>query len=220
MLSLTKSPVDKFIWQDHKYKLDLAFDTVLLYMQLQQDSSLDSVDKWEQSIALFFGKQKLPEDPKFYVSAFNLINEVITSNPYGPQTSEQIKEAEKESVGSSKPYDYVRDAGAIYASFFQQYRIDLNQERGKMHWTIFKALLDGLGKDTYFKRIIQIRTEDPSEYKDAKDKSELLDAQNYYAVDGYKSEKEREQTAFSDDSFGSMFDSLFKEASDSKKGGK
>ena len=217
MLSLTKSPVDKFIWQDHKYKLDLAFDTVLLYMQLQQDSSLDSVDKWEQSIALFFGKQKLPEDPKFYVSAFNLINEVITSNPYGPQTKDQIKEAEKESVDTPRPYDYVRDAGAIYASFFQQYHIDLNKERGKMHWTIFKALLDGLGKETYFQRIIQIRQDDPDDYKDAKAKSALLDAQNYYAVDGYKTEKEREKAAFSNKSLNSIFGSLFES---SKKGGK
>ena len=186
-------------------------------MQLQQDQELEPIDKWEQTCQLFFGNQKLPDDPDFFSKAFEAINKVISSNPYGPQTKDQIKEAEKESVDTPRPYDYVRDAGAIYASFFQQYHIDLNKERGKMHWTIFKALLDGLGKETYFQRIIQIRQDDPDDYKDAKAKSALLDAQNYYAVDGYKTEKEREKAAFSNKSLNSIFGSLFES---SKKGGK
>lgn len=217
MLSLTHSPINELIWHNHKYELDLAFDTVLLFIQLQQDKELDDIDKWEQSLELFFGKQKLPNDPDFYAKAFKMIDKIISDNPYGPQNKEDIEELQKESTDTPKPYDYVRDAGAIYASFFAQYHIDLNKERGKMHWTVFKALLDGLSKDTYLKRIIEIRQENPDNYKDPSDKQALLDAQNYYAVDGYKNDAERSKQAMSSNALSSVFSSLFDSATGGDK---
>lgn len=214
MLSLTKSPVDEFSWNGHIYKLDLAFDTVILWQKLQQDKELDDLDKWVQSNKLFFGSQELPDDPKFYAVVYRLINKVITDSPYGSR--EDVKN--EKSVDTPPSYDYVRDAGAIYASFFQQYHIDLNKERGKMHWTIFKALLDGLGQNTYLQKIIQIRQDDPRKLKDDPEaQNDLIQAQNYYAVDGAKSQKELEQQAMSSSGMSSLFNSLFSEA---KKGGK
>lgn len=214
MLSLTHSPIDRFIWRGKIYKLDLAFDTVLIWQEMEQDKELDSIDKWEQSCKLFFGKQKLPDDPDFYAAVFKLISDVITDNPYGNKEDE-IRES-KESIDEPRPYDYKRDAGAIYASFFQQYHIDLSKERGKMHWTIFKALLDGLGKNTYLQRIIQIRQEDTSKITDPDVKNDIVNAQNYYAVDGAMSEKELEQAALQNDGMSALFNSLFNET----KGGK
>lgn len=85
-----------------------------------------------------------------------------------------------------------------------------------MHWTVFKALFDGLGPKTYFQRILEIRREDASKIEDPTDRQELLDAQNYYAVDGSKTEKELEQQALNSSSLSNMFDSLLDQA---KKGG-
>lgn len=210
MLSLTRSPTTQFGWNGKVYDIDLAFDTVLLYLQLQQDSKVSAFGKWQQSCKLFFGRQKLPADPRFYEKSFETIQKIITDSPYG------AKDDEDGGAEATKQFDYVRDAGAIYASFFDQYGIDLNKERGKMHWTTFKALFDGLGPKTYFQRILAIRREDPSKIEDPAAKQELLDAQNYYAVDGSKTEEELERQALNSSSLSSMFDSLLDQA---RKGG-
>lgn len=210
MLSLTHSPVTQFAYKDKIYDIDLAFDTVLLYMQLQEDQDIKPETKWLQSLKLFFGKQELPSDPNFYLKSFELIQKVITDTPYG------VKDQEERGVEATKQFDYVRDAGAIYASFFDQYGIDLNRERGKMHWDTFKALLDGLGPNTYFQRILAIRREDSSKIEDPTAKQDLLDAQNYYAVDGSKTAAELQAQALNSDSLSGLFDSLLSSA---QKGG-
>ncbi|WP_217268780.1 Gp15 family bacteriophage protein, partial [Lactobacillus helveticus] len=81
MLSLTHSPVTQFTYKDTIYDIDLAFDTVLLYLQLQEDQDIKPETKWLQSLKLFFGKQELPSDPNFYLKSFELIQKVITDTP-------------------------------------------------------------------------------------------------------------------------------------------
>lgn len=213
MLSLTRSPTNEFVWRGKVYKVDLAFDHVLLYLKMQEDKSLTPEEKMIQACKLFFDQdiKGLPSDPKFYEKAFEAISKVIISNPYGTQ------EKEKRGVSSAKQFDYWRDAGAIYASFFDQYGIDLLKERGKMHWDVFQALLNGLGPKTYFQRIIHIRQEDPSKIKDPQEKQSLLEAQNYYAVNGSKTEKELQEQAFNNQGLSALFNSLYEKA---KKGGK
>lgn len=212
MLSLTHSPTDEFVWKGKIYKVDLAFDTVLLYLQLQEDKELTPFEKWQQANKLFFSKnESLPSDSKFYEEAFEQISKVITDNPYGTKVTDKNGGAE-----ATKQFDYIKDAGAIYASFFAQYGIDLNKERGKMHWDTFKALLDGLSPKTYFQRIIEIRGQDPNKIEDAQARQELIEAQNYYAVDGSKSEKERTAQALNDQGLSALFSSLYEDA---KKGG-
>lgn len=210
MLSLTHSPVTQFAYKGKIYDIDLAFDTVLLYMQLQEDQDIKPETKWLQSLKLFFGKQELPSDHDFYLKSFELIQKVITDTPYG------VKDQEERGVEATKQFDYVRDAGAIYASFFDQYGIDLNKERGKMHWDTFKALLDGLGPNTYFQRILAIRREDSSKIEDPTAKQDLLDAQNYYAVDGSKTAAELQAQALNSGRLSGLFDSLLSSA---QKGG-
>lgn len=217
MLSLTHSPADEFSYKGKIYKVDLSFNRVLLFLEMEQDKTLSPLEKFQQACKLFFHQNDvLPADSEFYEKAFAQISKEITDSPYGTKVNN-----EKESVDVTKQFDYKRDAGAIYASFFSQYGIDLNKERDKMHWTIFKALLDGLGPKTYFQRILAIRAEDPKKVTDETAKQELLDAQNYYAVDGSKSEKERQRQAFKDPALADMFRSLYNNAKENnEKGGK
>lgn len=57
--------------------------------------------------------------------------------------------------------DFEQDADAIYASFRQQYGINLL--RGSMHWDEFRALLAGLGDNTAFGKRVSLRSLDMSE---------------------------------------------------------
>lgn len=211
MLSLTRSPTTQLEWKGKKYEVNLAFDHVLLFLEMQEDPDLSDLGKFQQTFKLFFGKQKLPNDPDFFEKAMEVLSKEITDSPYGTTVKN-----DDGGVETTKQFDYKRDAGAIYASFFDQYGIDLNKERGKMHWSIFKALFDGLGPKTYFQRILSIRQEDASKIKDPTAKNELVQAQNYYAVDGAKTEEELEQESLNSDSLSRLFDSLLEQA---KKGG-
>lgn len=211
MLSLTRSPTTQLEWKGKKYEVNLAFDHVLLFLEMQEDPDLSDLGKFQQTFKLFFGKQKLPNDPDFFEKAMEVLSKEITDSPYGTTVKN-----DDGGVETTKQFDYKRDAGAIYASFFDQYGIDLNKERGKMHWSIFKALFDGLGPKTYFQRILSIRQEDASKIKDPTAKNELVQAQNYYAVDGAKTEEQLEQESLNSDSLSRLFDSLLERA---KKGG-
>lgn len=56
-----------------------------------------------------------------------------------------------------KTMDFEQDAGLIYAGFMQTYGIDLYEQRNKMDWRIFVALVRGLPEDTEFSRVVKIR---------------------------------------------------------------
>ena len=45
----------------------------------------------------------------------------------------------------------------IYAGFRQAYGIDLFEERNKMDWRIFLALVRGLPENTEFSRVVKLR---------------------------------------------------------------
>lgn len=68
------------------------------------------------------------------------------------------------------------DAEYIFAAFYQQYGVDLTEE--KMHWQKFRALLAGLSEDTCFMRIVGIRAADDS----GKNSKELKRLKEIYAL--------------------------------------
>lgn len=76
-------------------------------------------------------------------------------------------QCDQEQVGDEAPddpaYSFEYDAPYIYAAFMQQYGIDLCHI-DYMHWWQFKALFDGLTKDTRFIEIVGYRVAEP--YKD------------------------------------------------------
>lgn len=55
-------------------------------------------------------------------------------------------------------YDYDEDFDLICAAFKQQYNLDIRSE--EMHWFEYKALFDGLTKETQFVKIVGYRTTD------------------------------------------------------------
>lgn len=207
MLSLTDTPLSAIKFDDKIYHVNLAFDTVIKYLELAES---DEPDQEEKAIHLFFGDQELPLDPDFFESSFKLINETITKAPYQSNSSMNFGMQ----VAPQQLYSYKQDADAIYASFLMQYHIDLLKERGKMHWCVFRALFDGLKEDTPIQRIIDLRQKNLSEIPDEQ-RSKIAQLQQYYALKVNKSKAE--QDALSNNALSAAFNSLFKAA---KKGGK
>lgn len=190
MLSLTDDPHLKISYKGVDYPVDFAFDTVINYFNLIEDEELTNQDKIEGAVDLFFGNCKNRpslDDINFYYFAIKAINREINDYPYG----------KNEKSGTSSNYvkyvDYQKDAGAIYAGFYQQYGIDLTKERGKLQWSQFHALFDGLSDKTQIQKIIKIRQKSLSDL-DKDDIGEWQSAKAYYALEDLNNAESMKRT--------------------------
>ncbi len=126
--------------EDYEIPLDLSFDTVLKFYELLEDDRLQSFEKIYKAFDLFyFGDETLSKTFTFEQKskAVEDISSYIQKNAYGNSESDESFETDGQ---PEKLYSYSQDAGAIYASFFADYGIDLLTQRGKMHYLTFKAL--------------------------------------------------------------------------------
>lgn len=154
------------------FELNYSFDNVLRWFDLV-DSDLPDEAKAFRTFLMFVGAVDATDAD--VAAVFKRVSEDVSHHPYG-------NTVESEPVGKwDRAFDFELDAGAIYASFWQTYHINLLKEKGKMSWFEFKALLDGLDQDSIFERIIRIRKADLSEYK-GKQLNEMVDCKEYYSL--------------------------------------
>ena len=166
-----------------EYKINASFDNVILMYEMLCDPDLDDVDKIAFGIEMFF--IDVPELPAMelkeiwereFINLFQDSVEAVQLDIKGNPMPK--KKEEQERLMSLK-----QDAAYIYSSFMQQYKIDLFEEQGKMHWYKFKALLDGLDDNTKLKKVIEIRrAELPKGAKNQKARKEMEKAKKFYAL--------------------------------------
>ena len=101
---------------------------------------------------------------------------------------EKIQTRSRPRVGKQqKLFDFEDDGEYIYASFMQDYGIDLIEEQGRLPWNRFIALFQGLGADTKIKEVMRYRgMEIPKPNKsNQKEIQEIMELKTYYAL-GYQ----------------------------------
>ena len=187
MLRLTNDLKRGYQLRDRVYKLNLAYDNVLRFYELLDDDHFSAVEKAQTAFEMFFGFAPGPDDDELVAGAFEAITKYLSEDPY-EDTSAGATDLAGNDFTPTKFYSFEQDAGAIYASFMEQYGINLIHEQGKLQWDEFKALFAGLGPKTYFQRIVAIRQADPNDYE-GKEQVELLEAQNRYALADNHSEE-------------------------------
>lgn len=187
MLRLTDDLKRGYQLRDRVYKLNLAYDNVLRFYELLDDDHFSAVEKAQTAFEMFFGFAPGPDDDELVAGAFEEIAKYLSEDPY-EDTSTGATDLAGNDFTPTKYYSFEQDAGAIYASFREQYGINLIEEQGKLQWDEFKALFAGLGPKTYFQRIVAIRQADPNDYE-GKEQVELLEAQNRYALADNHSEE-------------------------------
>ena len=187
MLRLTDDLKRGYQLRDRVYKLNLAYDNVLQFYELLDDDHFSAVEKAQTAFEMFFGFAPGPDDDELVAGAFEAIAKYLSEDPY-EDTSAGTTDLAGNDFAPTKYYSFSQDAGAIYASFREQYGINLIEEQGKLQWDEFKALFAGLGPKTYFQRIVAIRQADPNDYK-GKEQVELREAQNRYALADNHSEE-------------------------------
>ena len=82
MLSLTEELTQSVSYKGHEYPIDLAFDNVLRFYQLLDDTDFDEAEKIIAAFHIFFD-ESIPEDPEFLMNVVKLLGEYVSASPYG-----------------------------------------------------------------------------------------------------------------------------------------
>ena len=117
------------------YAIDADFRTVLACLRRLTDPDMDALTRLVYLGKRFF-RGRAPRDMDALFAAF------VAG---GAQACE----------GDAPLIDFEQDAGAIFASFWMQYGIDLTETR--MHWLLFRELVAGLGEDTPLGLRVKVR---------------------------------------------------------------
>lgn len=198
MLNIVRSTqIDKderdFSWKGETYQFNFAYDNILRLFKLIDDDSIDKMLKFELEFEMLIGKG-LDIPLEKMADAVTYAVKLIQESPY-----------QSLSHSPTKVFDYEQDSEAIYASFLQQYGIDLIEQKGKLDYFKFRALLTNLNSDTPFQQIIQIRTDNPSKYVNDQERLNQLNLQQQtYALKKTPKEIEAEQQAQMEAAFGDL----------------
>ncbi len=122
------------------YAIDPDFRTVLLCLRVLGDPDRPALGKLVCLGRRFYRGQPPPDAVELF-AAFVAAGETAPND--GPPL-----------------LDFEADAGALYASFLQQYGVDLLTAR--LHWVAFRALLSGLTEQTPFGARVRLRALDES----------------------------------------------------------
>lgn len=159
MFTLSESLEDEIEIDGETYRLNLSFDTVLRFFDLMNDKHFLDVDKIEIAFRMFVDA----DDGFDFETKYNVIETIVKRfilDKDEGDLPEPDSDTEAPQSGGRRYYDFKKDAEFIYASFMQEYGIDLIEQQGKLRWEKFKALLVGLRDETKFKEIIGIRAMD------------------------------------------------------------
>lgn len=167
------------------YELDMSFDNILRLFDLIREESVDDISKIETGLIMLINDNLEQYDIETKAQIFiDLFKSAIGSDDEEEQAVDLAgNPMPKMTSEDEKTHDLVQDAEYIYASFYHTYGIDLFEEQGKLHWKKFKALLNGLGEDTIFSRIVGIRTAElPTGKGTSKERERLRKLKRKYAL--------------------------------------
>lgn len=175
-MGILSEPFRDFVtYAGKRYQTNAAYDTVLLVQRMYKDPELENADKIE--IAL---ENLLAQDYRIHGKSLQwkagLLEAIMKS---------QIELPQRPSAGAQKRLvDFELDGEYIYASFLQDYGLDLIEQKGKLHWKKFIWLFQGLSEKTKIKEIMRIRgTEEPrpNQYNQ-KEIQRIRELKSYYAL--------------------------------------
>lgn len=182
MFSLARKLQNSIDYNGVTYKLNLAFDNVLLVFDVLKDENIDDLFKVDVVMDLLLTQPHELEDEQM-VELYTLIMETVILQGKKEEVKRDLAgNVIEEDEDDKKLYSLEEDAQYIYASFLYDYQIDLIDQQGKMHWFKFNALLASLSDDTMFKRVIDIRQRKPNKHMSGEEKSNLMKLQQLYAL--------------------------------------
>lgn len=192
MLKISYPLVEEVEIGEWIYTLNLAFDNVLRLLDLIKDPLIDDNTKIITGNEMLLGEQ-LELNIEEQAEIFKFIFQHFIGDGEEPEEALDIEGNPLPQVATEsneKIYSIDEDADFIFASFYQDYGIDLIEVQGTLHWKKFRALLGGLRKDTRFKEVLEIRTmELPKGKGTAKERERIRKLKKQYALKGESHEE-------------------------------
>lgn len=202
MLSLKQPLDDKIRINGGEYDLNLTFDNVLRWYELIDDKKISDTGKILLAFEMFV--PDCEADLNTQIDTVQSIAKYIADSP----------DDDQETADQTQYYSFSKDAEYIFASFLQEYGIDLLDQQGIMRWEKFIALFRGMRDSTKINQIIGIRAADLPTGDSESEKAErerLVRLKNAYALDSEQNRQAQETE------MNNMFDALVDMA---KKGGR
>lgn len=169
--------VDNRIYtQKCKIVVNPAFDIVLEIQKLYKEPDLNEFEKMEQALYMLVKNNwnlKLFSLPEKMALLSEICKRFIA-----------IKKRPQMKSSTVPILDFEEDGDYIYASFMQDYHIDLIDEQGKLPWKKFLYLFNGLSAETKIKQVMRIRDMELPEFdgKNNKYRQEIMELKSYYAL--------------------------------------
>lgn len=132
----------------NSYAIDSDFRAAITFEIMINDDEFPDELKLEQSKIIFFPDTKPPQ--KYNKET---LEKILWFYRCG---KDSIKVNSNNGDNSENIYSYECDSSYIFAAFWQQYKIDLESIK-YLHWWKFKALFEGLSKETEFVKIMSYR---------------------------------------------------------------
>lgn len=176
MISLSRKP-EEVLPQSVRadgidYKINPDFRTVLACLRVLSDPDRQELHKVLYIVRHFFCGETPPDMVRLF--------------------AEFISDGETPDGDGEQLMDFELDAGAIYASFRQQYGINLLTDT--LHWYEFRAMLQGLGEDTPFGQRVRIRGMNPDDVPE-KERSKLRKLKDTLSIKPKMTKEEAELRA-------------------------
>lgn len=158
-----------------KYPINTSFTVALKCFEVIEDKTISDVERSLAVIYLLFGF--IPDD--------HLDEFLSIATKYL-----QCGESHDQQTSKKKDMDFNYDMKYIISSFMSDYHIDLTET--DMHFYQFINLIQGLTERCALSRVRSIRNYDLSEIKDRKFKSQMVEAQEQFALPVKLSQEEQE----------------------------
>jgi len=167
------------------YELDMSFDNILRLQDLLSDEEVPGAAMIILALDMLIGV-RLDMEIEEQSDVLKLIFENFIRGEKLDTKTYDIAGNEMPSTETAKErvMSFTQDANYIFASFMQDYHIDLIEQQGRLDWRKFVALVDGLSKGTRLKEVIEIRTmELPKGRNSASQRKKVEEMKKKYALD-------------------------------------
>lgn len=155
-------------YRGRKYPIKPAFDNVLCAMRVLDD--IDLTPNERRDIALsYLVAGRCPRCDGMLIAVLDVL---------------ELTNDGKKKPDGPKMLDLYLDTPYIYAAFRQAYGIDLYDERGRLHWLKFHALLSSVPQSTRLSDVMRIRGEEvpPPNAHNGKQRAALITAKMAYKL--------------------------------------
>lgn len=159
------------------------FRTSILFEMLMQDRNVSKKNKIAQAIRLYYPHiEQISNIEKS-------VEDILWFYRCGKELANSSNSSKKNE--NSQVYSYEFDDNYIYSAFLQQYNIDL-QDIDYLHWWKFRAMFDGLSKDTKIIEIMGYRAVDLRTVKDKEEKKRLKKLKQLYSLPDMRTREQKE----------------------------